>query len=179
MIAAPKVGVFESPTALEWLRAAGVEKVVVNVHYLADALEAKPRIMDLGAQLPHAALRYYVMGDVTARRGRIENIDDRSGQKIIRVVVPLAKLPGPLRTASGRVPHPRGDIDALIFREGPQVVFPPDMAEAVRRIAEAIQAMKQGGDILALGDALDAHARDSGAGECEGLRPGPGAAPPR
>jgi N-acyl-D-aspartate/D-glutamate deacylase len=28
-----------------------------------DALEAKPRIMDLGAQLPHAALRYYVMGE--------------------------------------------------------------------------------------------------------------------
>ena len=35
-----------------------------------------------------------VMGDVTARRGRIENIDDRSGQKIIRVVVPLAELFG-------------------------------------------------------------------------------------
>jgi elongation factor G len=35
-----------------------------------------------------------VMGDVTARRGRIENIDDRSGQKIVRVVVPLAELFG-------------------------------------------------------------------------------------
>jgi elongation factor G len=35
-----------------------------------------------------------VMGDVTARRGRIENIDDRAGQKIIRVVVPLAELFG-------------------------------------------------------------------------------------
>jgi N-acyl-D-aspartate/D-glutamate deacylase len=33
-----------------------------------DALEAKPRIMDLGAQLPHAALRYYVMGDRGAAR---------------------------------------------------------------------------------------------------------------
>ena len=32
-----------------------------------DALEAKPRIMDLGAQLPHAALRYYVMGERGAR----------------------------------------------------------------------------------------------------------------
>jgi N-acyl-D-aspartate/D-glutamate deacylase len=27
-----------------------------------DALEATPRIMDIGAQVPHAALRYYVMG---------------------------------------------------------------------------------------------------------------------
>ncbi len=33
-----------------------------------DALEAKPRIMDLGAQLPHAALRYYVMGERGASR---------------------------------------------------------------------------------------------------------------
>jgi elongation factor G len=35
-----------------------------------------------------------VMGDVTSRRGRIENIDERSGQKIVRVVVPLAELFG-------------------------------------------------------------------------------------
>ena len=35
-----------------------------------------------------------VMGDVTARRGRIERIDDRSGQKAIRVLVPLAELFG-------------------------------------------------------------------------------------
>jgi elongation factor G len=35
-----------------------------------------------------------VMGDVTARRGRIENIDDRSGMKVVRVQVPLAELFG-------------------------------------------------------------------------------------
>jgi elongation factor G len=35
-----------------------------------------------------------VMGDVTARRGRIERIDDRTGQKAIRVLVPLAELFG-------------------------------------------------------------------------------------
>jgi len=35
-----------------------------------------------------------VMGDVTARRGRIERIDDRSGMKAIRVLVPLAELFG-------------------------------------------------------------------------------------
>jgi elongation factor G len=35
-----------------------------------------------------------VMGDVTARRGRIENIDERSGQKVVRVLVPLAELFG-------------------------------------------------------------------------------------
>ena len=28
-----------------------------------DALEATPRVMDIGAQVPHAALRFYVMGD--------------------------------------------------------------------------------------------------------------------
>ncbi|HEX7464315.1 MAG TPA: elongation factor G, partial [Actinomycetota bacterium] len=35
-----------------------------------------------------------VMGDVTARRGRIERIDDRAGTKAIRVLVPLAELFG-------------------------------------------------------------------------------------
>ena len=35
-----------------------------------------------------------VMGDVTARRGRIENIDERGGQKTVRVLVPLAELFG-------------------------------------------------------------------------------------
>jgi elongation factor G len=35
-----------------------------------------------------------VMGDVTSRRGRIERIDDRGGQKAIRVLVPLAELFG-------------------------------------------------------------------------------------
>jgi elongation factor G len=35
-----------------------------------------------------------VMGDVTARRGRIERIDDVGGQKVIRVLVPLAELFG-------------------------------------------------------------------------------------
>jgi elongation factor G len=35
-----------------------------------------------------------VMGDVTSRRGRIEHIDERSGMRVIRVVVPLAELFG-------------------------------------------------------------------------------------
>src|SRR5438034_627503 len=35
-----------------------------------------------------------VMGDVTARRGRIEHIDERTGQKTVRVLVPLAELFG-------------------------------------------------------------------------------------
>jgi elongation factor G len=35
-----------------------------------------------------------VMGDATARRGRIERIDDRTGMKAIRVLVPLAELFG-------------------------------------------------------------------------------------
>lgn len=31
--------------------------------------------------------------------------------------------------------NPDGQTDALLFREGPQIVFPPDMAEAVRQAA--------------------------------------------
>lgn len=40
-----------------------------------DTLEAKPRIMDLGAQLPHAALRYYVMDERGAAR-QPASVDD-------------------------------------------------------------------------------------------------------
>jgi N-acyl-D-aspartate/D-glutamate deacylase len=40
-----------------------------------DALQAKPRIMDLGAQLPHAALRYYVMGERGAAREAATDVD--------------------------------------------------------------------------------------------------------
>jgi elongation factor G len=35
-----------------------------------------------------------VLGDVTARRGRIEHIDERAGMRAVRVVVPLAELFG-------------------------------------------------------------------------------------
>jgi elongation factor G len=35
-----------------------------------------------------------VMGEVTSRRGRIERIDERTGQRAIRVLVPLAELFG-------------------------------------------------------------------------------------
>jgi len=35
-----------------------------------------------------------VLGDVTARRGRIEHIDERVGMRAVRVLVPLAELFG-------------------------------------------------------------------------------------
>ncbi|HEY8614584.1 MAG TPA: hypothetical protein VIL69_25250 [Roseomonas sp.] len=33
--------------------------------------------------------------------------------------------------------NPRGQVDALLFREGPQVSFPPDVANELRRVAVA------------------------------------------
>jgi elongation factor G len=57
-----------------------------------------------------------VMGDVTSRRGRIERIDDRSGQKAIRVLVPLAELFGyatDLRSRTqGRASHTPMQLEA-------------------------------------------------------------------
>ncbi len=43
------------------------------------------------------------------------------------------QLPSFTGTVERYLPNPRGEVDGLIFREGPQVVFPPDVAEAVRR----------------------------------------------
>ncbi len=63
-----------------------------------------------------------VMGDVTARRGRIERIDERSGQRAIRVVVPLAELFGyatELRSRTqGRASHTPMQLHA--YQEVPQ-----------------------------------------------------------
>jgi elongation factor G len=57
-----------------------------------------------------------VMGDVTSRRGRIERIDDRSGMKSIRVLVPLAELFGyatDLRSKTqGRASHTPMQLNA-------------------------------------------------------------------
>jgi N-acyl-D-amino-acid deacylase len=41
-----------------------------------DALEAMPRIMDIGAQIPHAALRFYVMGERGADHRSLPTADE-------------------------------------------------------------------------------------------------------
>ncbi|MBK1660712.1 hypothetical protein [Paracraurococcus ruber] len=45
------------------------------------------------------------------------------------------QLPSFTGTVERFLPNPRGETDGLIFREGPQIVFPPDIAEAVRQVA--------------------------------------------
>ncbi len=51
------------------------------------------------------------------------------------------QLPTFTGTVDRYLVNPAGETDALLFREGPQVVFPPDMAEAVRRAAPAGQSL--------------------------------------
>jgi elongation factor G len=58
----------------------------------ADAVLLEP-VMEYEVVTPEEFLGD-VMGDVTSRRGRIERIDDRSGMKAVRVLVPLAELFG-------------------------------------------------------------------------------------
>jgi elongation factor G len=57
-----------------------------------------------------------VLGDVTSRRGRIEQIDERSGMRVIRVLVPLAELFGyatDLRSRTqGRASHTPMQLNA-------------------------------------------------------------------
>ena len=58
----------------------------------ADPVLLEP-VMEFEVVTPEAFMGE-VMGDVTARRGRIERIDDRGGMKAIRLRVPLAELFG-------------------------------------------------------------------------------------
>jgi elongation factor G len=61
------------------------------------AKKASPALLEPAMEFEVTAPEEFlgeVMGDVTARRGRIESIDDRAGQKVVRVVVPLAELFG-------------------------------------------------------------------------------------
>ncbi len=73
-----------------------------------------------------------VMGDLTARRGRIERIDDRSGMKAVRVLVPLAELFGyatDLRSRTqGRASHTPMQLHAY------QEVPAPIAREIVARV---------------------------------------------
>jgi elongation factor G len=72
-----------------------------------------------------------VMGDVTSRRGRIEQIDDRGGQKAIRVLVPLAELFGyatDLRSRTqGRAAHTPMQLQS--YAEVPKNVADPIIAK--------------------------------------------------
>jgi elongation factor G len=65
-----------------------------------------------------------VLGDVTSRRGRIEQIDERSGMRVIRVLVPLAELFGyatDLRSRTqGRASHTPMQLNA--YQEVPAQV---------------------------------------------------------
>lgn len=45
------------------------------------------------------------------------------------------QLPSFTGTVDRFLPNPDGEVDRLIFKEGPQIVFPPDAFEAVRQIA--------------------------------------------
>lgn len=45
------------------------------------------------------------------------------------------QLPSFTGTVERYLPNPRGETDALVFREGPQIVFPPDIAAAVQQVA--------------------------------------------
>lgn len=45
------------------------------------------------------------------------------------------QLPSFTGTVERYLPNPRGQVDALLLREGAQIVFPPDVADVVRQVA--------------------------------------------
>src|SRR5258707_482315 len=73
-----------------------------------DALEAKPRDMDLGAQLPHGALRVFVMGERAAR------LEEATPEEVaqMRVLTAEAMRAGPLGFSTSRtLNQPPGKAD--------------------------------------------------------------------
>jgi len=48
-----------------------------------DALEAMPRIMDVGAQIPHAALRFYAMGERGADHASLPSADEIARMEVL------------------------------------------------------------------------------------------------
>lgn len=48
-----------------------------------------------------------------------------------------AQLPSFTGTVERYLINPAGETDALILREGPQIIFPPDIADALRSVAPA------------------------------------------
>jgi elongation factor G len=80
----------------------------------ADAVLLEP-VMEFEVLTPEEFMGE-VLGDVTSRRGRIEQIDERSGMRVIRVLVPLAELFGyatDLRSRTqGRASHTPMQLNA-------------------------------------------------------------------
>jgi N-acyl-D-aspartate/D-glutamate deacylase len=60
----------------ETVLAEGIDFRWESFEQYLDALESSPRIMDIGAQVPHAALRFYVMGDRGADHAEAPTADE-------------------------------------------------------------------------------------------------------
>ena len=73
-----RVTVSETTERLPCLDGPVASASLVRLHYL-DALAAMPRTMDVAAQMPHHALRVYVMGERAARH------EDANSQDIARM----------------------------------------------------------------------------------------------
>jgi N-acyl-D-amino-acid deacylase len=92
-----------------------------------DALERRPRDIDIGAYLPHSPLRVYVMGDRAVRREAATTDDLAQMQKIVREAIEV----GALGFATSRVTSHRNSRGEAI------PTYESDMSE-----------------LLAIGDAL-------------------------
>ena len=100
-----------------------------------DALEAVPRIMDIGAQIPHAALRFYAMG---ARGADHRSVPDAAEIECMEVLVEEALRAGALGFSTSRtIKHKTRDgrfTPSLSARE-PELA---GIARAMRRAGSGV-----------------------------------------
>jgi N-acyl-D-aspartate/D-glutamate deacylase len=97
-----------------------------------DALESMPRIMDIGAQIPHAALRFYVMGERGADHRSLPDEDEiaRMGE-----LVEAALHAGALGFSTSRT----------IKHKAKDGRFTPSLSAAEPELAGIAAAMKRAG----------------------------------
>ena len=125
-----------------------------------DALAAMPRAIDVGAQVPHGALRFYVMGDRGADHAARPSADEieRMGSLLEEALPVDEQVVGPV--ARGELPKPgestvRREVGGDLARQLEQ----PRAVQHVRERRRHVRQRQRRVGLVGTGDGKNAHPR--------------------